>query len=307
MKYHAPKHVCWDITRKCNDSCQFCYRVIDRADLPPGEHFLIANKLIIAGVKKVSIVGGEPLLLPHLAEVLGMLQEGGITTSLITNGRILEDRIHEIAFNVDWITLPLDGASTLDQAAMSRYHGHFDRVMSVIPLIRERNIKLKVNTVISRVNAQKMDCIARLMVRIVPDRWKIFQFLPIRGIAKRNESLFEISSSDFRSAVGRAVDQVEPKGVSISVADWSYMEGNYFSISPDGTVRTTVNQTDVVVGNLLSQTVEQIWSSIHFNQEKHWLLRENLPIQFYSRKDGQNLRMSRLARHTDAVQAVSES
>ncbi len=279
--YLMPKHVCWDITSACNDSCRFCYRVTNQLNLKPSQHFELAEKFAKAGVHKVSLVGGEPLLIPHLSELLQYLRDAGITTSIVTNGILLEKALPKIKTHLDWITLPLDGYSSVTQEAMSRNPSHFDRVMRLTSIVLESGIKLKINSVLSRQNVETLQLLTERVMQINPDRWKIFEFSPIRGSAKENAECFSIPHEVFLKKSQEAAENAKLTGIHVTIADKAYLNGNYFSVNPDGKVRVTVHGEDQIAGDLLKSDVREIWNYKGFDKKRHWNARNTLTPDFY--------------------------
>ncbi|MCK6437433.1 radical SAM protein [Rivihabitans pingtungensis] len=282
--FNGPKHICWDITSACNESCRFCYRVTDQRDLSLTDHFKIAEKLAVAGVRKVSIVGGEPLLVDHLPQLLKYMKSRGVSTSVVTNGILLQKCLKSLDGCVDWITLPLDGHNDSTQVAMSRISGHFERVMRLAPLVLESGFRLKINSVVSLVNYHDVQKLSECVATIGPDRWKLFEFSPIRGVSLINSIQFSLLPKAFRKAVESIEMTVKSKGIHVTLADRDYLNSNYFSVSPNGDVRITVDSKDYIVGNLLNSNVADIWQHSPYDHARHWALRESLPESFYTNR-----------------------
>lgn len=304
-EHFGPKHVCWDITSACNDSCRFCYRVTGQHDLKPAQHFLIAEKFVRARVRKVSLVGGEPLLIPHLQELLRYFKNSGVSTSIVTNGILLESRLPDLKKYLDWITLPLDGHTSTTQTAMSRNRNHFNRVLHVYPLIAEQGIRLKINSVISAQNLTELSALTDLLVELRPDRWKIFEFSPVRGAAKKNSAFFTLPHCEFLKAADTAAIRTRGEGVHVTIADKNYLDRNYFSVSPNGEVRVTVNGEDRIAGDLLLSEVSEVWNRTEFDHQRHWIERSTLPPAFYERITKPQLVSNLLGRLGDCEKRVT--
>lgn len=100
-------------TLRCNLRCHHCYSWSgpeERAALPVG---ILARALAWAraeGYNAVGVSGGEPLLYPHLAQLLEGARSLGLTTTVTTNGLLLSDkRLVEIGRLVDLFALSIDG------------------------------------------------------------------------------------------------------------------------------------------------------------------------------------------------------
>lgn len=266
----SPLSVCWDITSRCNDKCLFCYRELDKPDLSLAQHHLLLSKIINSSVRKISFIGGEPLLVDHLPGLLEETRKAGLFTSIVTNGILLEQKWTKIADYVNWITLPIDGSNDQIQGQMTRRKDHLKLVFSRINMLKKFDVSIKINTLVGSHNITDLKNIARIINGLGVQRWKIFQFLPLRGYALRNETTFSISDQQFNNAVQDALSHIDSSSkCDITVADRNYLQRNYFSILQDGSVRVTVNDMDVIVGNLFRQSLNEIWQSPLFDHVKH--------------------------------------
>lgn len=63
----VPNSVCWNITSQCNDNCLFCYRNRDSKEMDFEKQKIIVEKIADSGIRKVTLAGGEPLMVkfPH--------------------------------------------------------------------------------------------------------------------------------------------------------------------------------------------------------------------------------------------------
>jgi MoaA/NifB/PqqE/SkfB family radical SAM enzyme len=76
--------------RRCNLSCTYCNE-FDDFSAPVPEHLMLAriDKLADLGLSVLVISGGEPLLHPHLENIIARSRKHGILTGLISNGYLL--------------------------------------------------------------------------------------------------------------------------------------------------------------------------------------------------------------------------
>ncbi len=123
------------VTTKCNFKCWFCRRqrdkVEDMLDMIPAmiERVLTAYPTI----KSACIAGfGEPLMHPHLDDLVRTLNKHEIKPSIITNGSLLAQRIDELAqMDLAFISVSLNES---DREAHAHTHGvgMFDQVIEGI-------------------------------------------------------------------------------------------------------------------------------------------------------------------------------
>lgn len=268
-----PNSVCWNITSQCNDACLFCYRDRQAADLNAEDRKQIIDKIAWSGIKKLTFAGGEPLLLPEIKELLQYAQERDLITSLTTNAILLKGELLDFCLeHLDWLTLSLDGENDSVQNQMTRNSGHFKRVQSILKYAKnhkKRRCRIKINTLISRMNRDHILKIADLMAACSVERWKLFQFVPLRGNAREHNEVFGISDHDFKETVREAQLYLENKGILVSVSGRDNIENAYFVIFPNGDVKISTGLQDVVLGNAMRDDLGQIWIDGNYQRELH--------------------------------------
>jgi cyclic pyranopterin phosphate synthase len=149
---------------RCNFRCPYCmpretfhesYRFLKSTErLDFAEILRLARVFVRAGVKKLRITGGEPLLRPNLADLIGDLTSlpGIEDIALTTNGVLLPKYATELkAAGLSRITVSLD---TLDPAVFRQMSGGFGGVAEVLEGIEHARRAgldpIKVNTVVQR-------------------------------------------------------------------------------------------------------------------------------------------------------------
>ncbi len=87
------KTVWLTLNRKCNLQCQWCYSKYSNKN--ENMNFEEVKKQIIRlerqGIKKIILIGGEPLLYKNIIELVAFINGLGINQSVTTNGILLKD------------------------------------------------------------------------------------------------------------------------------------------------------------------------------------------------------------------------
>ena len=246
-KYNVrvPNSVCWNITCKCNDNCKFCYREQNVVELSYQDKRTVIDKIARAGIKKLTFAGGEPLLVENIKELILYAKQQGLIVSLTTNGMLLENNDEDLFFllkQLNWITFSLDGADDIMQSKMSRNKYHASRVMNLLEISRnysERKCKLKLNTVISSVNAEEIKSIVDIVKRNNIERWKLFQFTPVRGNAEKNQAIYSISDEKYLRIVNQIKEALKSENIVVSNSNRENIATAYFVIFPNGDLRVS--------------------------------------------------------------------
>jgi GTP 3',8-cyclase len=142
------------LTAACNYACGYCVpngkRLIAAQDELSADQMIRAVSLLIAaaGIDKLRITGGEPLLSPKFEPfVRAVMQQPLRDVAITTNGQLLQTKADAIlAAGVRRLNVSLD---TLDADAFPRIArgGDLDTVLRGIELMRAASVRLKINMV----------------------------------------------------------------------------------------------------------------------------------------------------------------
>lgn len=193
----AGASVNYHFTRVCNYECHFCFHTEKSRKLAPVEELKrVVTLLADAGVRKINIAGGEPLRFANVVlELLKLAKSRNMYTSIITNGSLLKrEWMAAAAPSLDMLGVSFDAASDKINAAQGRWPrgavpltepktGELSRAVKHLLFAAncaaEFKVPLKVNTVVTRLNAG--EDVSPFINKAAPERWKIFQVLPIEG------------------------------------------------------------------------------------------------------------------------------
>ena len=225
-------------------SCGFCFATFldlpGRAKLdylPEAEGRDLIDALRGAGFGKINFAGGEPTLCSWLSDLIRYAKSIGFTTSIVTNGSgVSEQWLDGLDGCLDILALSIDsvdGAALLKigrvvngQAPMGA--GDYRRIGDSV---RRRGIRLKVNTVVNRYNLEED---FRPFIRSMqPERWKIFQALPIDGQNDERFDEFSVSDAEFERYVARN-GSVADDGIRVVPENNELMTASYLMVDPLG-------------------------------------------------------------------------
>lgn len=268
-----PNSVCWNITRRCNDNCEFCYRDQTSLDLDFENRKKVIDKVALSGIQKLTFAGGEPLLLPEIKTLIEYAKNRGLIVSLTTNAILLEGAVRDFCLeNLDWLTLSLDGAAENIQSEMTRNSNHFNRVIEVLEYAlhyKRRKCRIKINTLVSCINLESIFEIADIITHYSVDRWKLFQFVPLRGNAKEFNGKFSIADDDFKQAAQDMRKYMEGKDILLSISGRDNIEAAYFVIFPNADVKISYHLQDQIIGNVLVDDLKHLWMHELYQKELH--------------------------------------
>ena len=252
------RSVCWNITSRCNENCKFCYRVLTEQENDIEKNKKILKVLAKLSVDKISWTGGEALLYPNLVELLKISKSYGIINNLLTNGKLLsKEKIIELEPYLDYITLSYDSNNENIYKVMGRGEQHGKNVIQVLDFIKENNIniKIKVNTLVSKINKNEVVYVGEKLEKYNIERWRMFKFIPLRNCAISNSTNFEISDEEFRQVVSN-VTSLYGKHIQISDRNENTIQSNYLLINSVGDFIITENMQDKKICNIEEKNYE---------------------------------------------------
>lgn len=154
--------VVWNITRTCNLRCVHCY-ADSHAQVYPGELSLeqcraVIDDLAAYGASALLLSGGEPLLHPHLPEILERATQQGLKVTISTNGtRITPEwaaRFKELG--VAYVGISLDGIGAVHDRFRG-VQGAFEAAIRGFKLCEEVGQKTGLRLTLTRNNVQSMN------------------------------------------------------------------------------------------------------------------------------------------------------
>ena len=219
----------------CNMACSHCFANRLSAKRLPVEGAAGVVRLIAdAGCEKINFAGGEPMLHPGLDLLIRTAKECGMTTSIVTNGaKITDPWLDEISGYLDWVALSIDSPCQETHTISGRVDRNDpispERYLEMCRSIRERGIRLKINTVVTIHN--HMETMANFVSDAWPERWKIMRALLVSGQNDRKPGPFEVTSAQFDAYVKR---NIPAGGIAVVSEDNDMMTGSYLMIDPMG-------------------------------------------------------------------------
>lgn len=266
---------CW---QPCNMHCLFCFgRFRDvRADVLPDGHLTaleatrVVELLAEAGFKKITFAGGEPFLCPWLPNLLGTAKHAGLVTCVVTNGSLLMDKnLTEYRDLLDWLTLSVDSPHPTTLVRIGRMTAGrtltLDDYLALCSMIHENGIRLKINTVITRINLHEE--MSEFIIKANPCRWKIMQVLPVRGQNDEYVTPLIVTRREFLDFVERH-RHILASGVSIVFEDNASMTGSYAMLDPAGRFFDNVGGAYTYGPSVLTHGVNEAIRHVTISRER---------------------------------------
>jgi MoaA/NifB/PqqE/SkfB family radical SAM enzyme len=276
----------WDLTYACPLRCVHCYSESGRRPaktLPPEELLRIADIIIQVGAKRVSLSGGEPLLVRGWSEAARRLRAAGIQVTLFTSGWLMDEaHAEELARSVDGVCVSLDGATEATHDRIRQRAGSYRKARAALELLarfkRERTARgeacysLGTDFTVMRSNLTETERFVEDVTASAPglDSLRFGMVVPEGPVADEDfaerelltdEEMLGLIASEGRLAA------LASNGVKVSVTDMRYYipsspyggPGSTIAhLEPDGELRA-FGVYEAKVGNVLREPFEVLW------------------------------------------------
>jgi MoaA/NifB/PqqE/SkfB family radical SAM enzyme len=261
----VPLSVILQITKRCNFDCSFCSETLQLPDPTLSELDTIRANL--AGVGRVFLSGGEPLLRRDFGDVVDMYSPRfilGIPTNATRGLQHARSMVGKVAF----VNVGLEGP----RATTNRVRGDYDQVMAGVRAFQDAGLPLSLSAVVYRSTLPALPFTYQIADVIGAGKLKLI--LPLRkgnalGLAANEFISEEQAGQAFdRLIEARAVHDWRP---ALRMTCWTpETEGHMILVEVTGKASAwpVYDAPDLLepLGNLLEEPVTEIWKRYRFKR-----------------------------------------
>ncbi len=280
-------------SRRCNLCCPFCLckkQKSDRRELNTPEWLDFIDELSTNKVFHVGIWGGEPFFGPELRTIVDRIVAGRMRFRLITNGSCIDDALLEhIARSrrCDHVQFSLDGFE--DDHDAGRGGGAFQKTLAAIRRAGELQLKILVNTVISRRNYRSAPGFAEFLETLPVHTYRLnlidladlpgtgYQALTtaelaemIEALASHFDRLPHLSPHSPAKRYWRQLQSPQPPDAPCEVCRAPAVE---LTVRPDGAFIPCGGAADRVLGYVNRDRLADVWRGAKLEAFRKRLLR----------------------------------
>jgi radical S-adenosyl methionine domain-containing protein 2 len=252
------------LTNKCNMHCKYCFARFNGIEnsMNLKETIYLMEELREYGFDKINFVGGEPLLIPNLKDLIKKSSDLGFFTSIVTNGTLINEKfINNIYPYINQIGLSIDSLNTANNHLIGRETrnmvANIEWYRRIISIIKSYDIDLKINTVVSQINKNE----------IIADRWKVFQVLLVAEENSNEISDFLISEDEFNNFCDSNSTKLNNSSIMVKESN-SVMQGSYIMVNPQGHFFDNTKGKYTVSEKVTEIGIEKALQQIQFDRQK---------------------------------------
>ncbi len=150
-----PLIVHFDLTYKCNLDCVHCYIVNEnRSVLGVEKAKNILNQLAEAGTLYLTLSGGEVLTRKDFIEIARHGRKLHFALRILTNGTLMDEAMADkiASLNPEMVAISIYSTKPEIHDKITKVPGSFQKSISVAGMLRNRDVRLKISTVIMKEN-----------------------------------------------------------------------------------------------------------------------------------------------------------
>jgi radical SAM protein with 4Fe4S-binding SPASM domain len=175
----------WNITGRCNLSCEHCYNASGpnqdgEDELTTREALSFIDDCGELGIRVILLSGGEPLMRPDIWELAGHAHSLGIKTALSTNGTLINPEIAGKIrdASIGYVGISLDGATAPVHDRFRNTPGAFERAIRAFSCCNAAGIRCGVRMTITRENIHELGSLIDLALHIGACRFCVYWLVP---------------------------------------------------------------------------------------------------------------------------------
>jgi MoaA/NifB/PqqE/SkfB family radical SAM enzyme len=258
----VPLSVILQVTRRCNFDCDFCSETLQIPDPTLDELDDIRQSL--AGVQRVFLSGGEPLLRPDFIDVVDMYGEFiiGVPTNATRGTKLARDLAGKVAF----VNVGLEGP----RSTTNRVRGDYDKVLAGTYEFMRHDLPLSFSAVVLRSTLHALPYTCQIADALGAGKLKLIH--PIRkgnGLMLSEDEFITLEESAQLFQRLTELKAIHDWSPAIRMTTWTpETEGYSILVYPDGQTWAwpvyTAEDKVGYLGNLHQEPISELWKRYPF-------------------------------------------
>ncbi|HII15311.1 MAG TPA: radical SAM protein [Nanoarchaeota archaeon] len=258
----------WKVESGCNMGCVMCFRDHTRR-IVRGYETKLLTEAKSAGFSAIILTGGEPTLRDDLPGLVRECSSYGFNVRLDTNGiNLNREYLASLQEYLSILGLPLHGSTAQLHDSIARRQGHFEIVRNISSIATELGIPVKITTAVSRRNIGDAQNIAQYLADEIHPRIYGLNGVVKRSLGAKAYGDLEIAQAEFEELKERLGQGNYPFRLSFC-SGRKDTERAYIFVNPDFTMSITSGDSEEVIGDLKTESLECILQRTVVDHERH--------------------------------------
>jgi radical SAM protein with 4Fe4S-binding SPASM domain len=185
----------WELTLQCNLGCIHCGSRAGAArasELSTAEALRLVQQLAAAGIREVTLIGGEAYLRADWLEIVAAIRRAGMSCSLTTGGLGISgaSAASMRKAGVQQVSVSIDGRERTHDFQRGRL-GSWSACFRTLALLKEARIPITCNTQVNRLSAPELPLIYADIREAKCRAWQVQLTVPMGRAADHPELLLQ--------------------------------------------------------------------------------------------------------------------
>jgi AdoMet-dependent heme synthase len=255
-----------DLTYHCNINCVHCYvKEESRDELKTSEIKDAIDQLVALDTLFLILSGGEVLTRKDFFEIAEYARKLNFALRIMTNGMLVDEKVADkiAALNPDLISLSIYSTNPKIHDGITGVPGSLEKTINAAELLRERNLKIRITTVIMKQNRNDYPQVHELAQRLGAE-FKVDLKVTPKLDGDKSPLQFQLGLDELYGVLADpllelTVDKpIEPHLKRFANDIPCSASHSFLYISPYGDVSPCV-QFNVPCGNIREKSLEEIW------------------------------------------------
>jgi radical SAM/SPASM domain protein of ACGX system len=218
----------WHITNRCDLRCVHCYifnkagENVSTVEFKLNEAKKVVEKFVafcesVGRLPTISITGGDPLLYPHVWELLNYLYEKSICYSILGNPFHINKQVAERLFDLGCRSYQMSLDGLRETHDFIRKHGSFDTTFEKIGVLNSAGIKVNIMTTVSALNYKEIPALTYLVTDANVNLHAFARYCPTQDDIEYNLSPMEYKN--FLTEMWEVYSKLADKGTTFTLKD----------------------------------------------------------------------------------------
>jgi MoaA/NifB/PqqE/SkfB family radical SAM enzyme len=202
--FKSPLILQWEITRACNLRCVFCYNNSGKKhpnELTNNKKINVAKQIVDAGIYRLCLGGGEPILDESFWDIANILKDGKVLCNTVSNGWWINSQtipLYTKYFST--IQISIDGHKEDTHDKLRCRKGSWKRAVNACKLIVENQANLTIATVVTKSNLEEIGDLIDLSYKLGAVNHRIDEAMLI-GRAAKNKNNITLSKKQYEKLI----------------------------------------------------------------------------------------------------------
>jgi len=293
MVQYKLRNIILHITDMCTSHCPYCYACANEKKYSHADIniiYQIIEELANAEIERVSLLGGDPVLHPHIIDIAKRIFEKNIAVGIMSNTLDFPIPFDEVVKYIDVYETTIHGRDALEHDAFSCKEGSYNLLINNLRHLCKYDVKIGIAI---NIIPETSDVIYNMIENLIEKEKIRIDYIVLQRIISfgraKDSSRYILNREQLEQALESIYRIDKQLGIKISVEDpfplcamdecyrkymhpceWGYTKA---ALNGNGELTRCGADSRYMLGNILEKPLKEIWENSvilrDFRQKKH--------------------------------------